>query len=862
MTPERWKQIDQIFEAALELAVDKRSAFLEEACAGDDELRKEVETLLSSEHQAGSSIDGSPKLIAANLIAQSKGKLSGALLAGRYQIISSLGAGGMGEVYREKDLRLDRDVAIKVLPESLAANPDALSRFEREAKAVAALSHPNILSIHDFASDNGVSFAVMELLEGETLRQHINASPFSWRKAVEIAVPIAEGLAAAHSRGVIHRDLKPENIFLTKDGQIKILDFGLAQWKRTTLEQELSTAKTESQLTQSGMVMGTVPYMSPEQVRGIPVDARSDIFSFGSVLYEILSGTRAFSGNTAADTLAAILKEPPKDRDALRKKIPEGLDRTITHCLEKNPEQRFQTAQDLAFDLKAILSGSSTIVQERPKTRNVWIALMIVALMILGGIIFYKLNQLKPIKAGKEIQSLAILPFTNVGGDSEREYLSEGITESIINSLSQLPGLRVIARGTVFTYSGKDVDPRKVGRDLNVETVVTGRVFQQGDTLVVNADLVKVDDGTSLWGQKYNRKVNDAIEVQEAIANEIAQTLRSKLTGEQKKIISKRYTENPEAYQLYLRGMHHWWKSTEEDNEKARDYFQQAIELDPAYALAYAGLGDYYLEAASDYLPPRDAWPKAEAAFHKALEIDDSLAIAYRGLAKYSESYLWNWPEAERQFKRAFELDPKNPLIHFAYAWFLLTINKVDQAIAEMQVASKQDPLSRNFSLQVGQMMYIKGRYQDAIKQLKNTIELDPDYEVTHLSLADVYEQIGNYDEAILESQKAYQLMGDDETAELYGKAKGEAGYHDLRERIERRSLENLKEYAKTAYVSPLVFAGTYAHLGDKDEAFQWLEKAYEDRSVLLVQLKVSRDWDNIRSDPRFTDLVNRIGLP
>jgi serine/threonine-protein kinase len=784
---------------------------------------------------------------------------TGVILAGRFEILSSLGAGGMGEVYRSKDLRLGRDVAIKVLPEHLASNSDALSRFEREAKAIAALSHPNILAIHDFGSDNHISFAVMELLEGETLRQQMKQSALPWRKSVEIGISTAEGLSAAHSKGVVHRDLKPENIFLTSDGQVKILDFGLAriETKKSSLEE--SSAETLTQ-TSPGVVIGTVPYMSPEQVRGEHLDARTDIFSFGCVLFELLSGNSAFARKSVSETIAAILKEDPDHSYLLKRKIPAELELTVTHCLEKNPEQRFQTARDLVFDLKAILSNSS-----QPVRKQLFIVrsmIVVIILLALIGLIYIFSKSLSG-RPDKAIRSLAVLPFENVNNNPNMEYLSDGITESIINDLAQFSEVRVIARDTVFLYKQNEPDPQKIGRALNVDAVVTGRVIQQDDLLTISANLAQVSDGRQLWGDHFSRNFKETAALQEEISNEIVQTLRLKLTREQKRRLTKNYTENPEAYQSYLRGLHYWWKDEIEDYQKAKEYFQKALDLDPAYPLAHTGIGDLYMAMVQNgWISPKDGWPKAAAAYRKALDIDDAISEAHRGLGLYEFQYEWNWNEAEKEFQQALHLDPGSPRPHFSYSWYLLSLRKMDQAIQEMQLALELDPLSRNFSVQLGQFLALAGRYDEAIQQLKKTAEADPSYFVVYISLSDVYEKKKMYREAIEHSQKAYELMGDEIGAELYANAAGAEGYHKARKEIMEFDLKLLNEDAKSKYVSPVDLASIYAQLGDKDAAFEWLEKAYQDRSRQLSYLRVKNDWLNLRSDPRFIELINRIGIP
>ena len=516
---------------------------------------------------------------------------SGARL-GPYEIGSALGAGGMGEVYRARDTRLERDVAIKVLPQETAQDPFGSRAFQsgRHRQSPPCSTRTSWRSMTSASSD-ATTFAVMELLEGETLRVRISDSRVPWRRAVAIGVEIAEGLAAAHAKGVIHRDLKPENVFLTTDGRVKILDFGLARYGPSGPQQEDTRA---TMVTEPGTIMGTAAYMSPEQVRGDPISASSDIFSLGCVLYEMIAGRRPFAGRSSAETMAAILTAQPPPLTELASEIPPELDRWITHCLEKNPGERFQSARDLAFDLRALLSDAPT--------------------------------------HAKAIASLAVLPFSTAGDNPDSEYLCDGITETIINSLAQLPGLRVIARSTVFRHKG-DVDPIQVGRNLRIGAVLTGRVFQRGEILVIGAELVDVASGSQVWGQQFKRKLADIFEIQDEIATEICEKLRLKLTGDEQSRLTRRYTEDPAAYQLYLKGRYCWNQRTEEGMRKAIDYFSQAIEKDPSYARAYTGLGDgYTMLSIYDALPPKDSFPKAKAAQRRALEIADDLAEAHASL--------------------------------------------------------------------------------------------------------------------------------------------------------------------------------------------------------------------------------------
>ncbi|MGH9366922.1 MAG: serine/threonine protein kinase, partial [Thermoanaerobaculia bacterium] len=513
---------------------------------------------------------------------------------GPYEILAPLGAGGMGEVYRARDTRLGREVAVKVLPASFSQDADRLRRFGQEARAASALNHPNILTIHDVGQQDGAPYVVTELLQGDTLRGHMAAGALAPRRALEHALQIAHGLAAAHERGIVHRDLKPENIFVTRNGRVKILDFGLAKLTEAPGSTSQTNLPTAGPATDPGVILGTLGYMSPEQVRGKASDARSDIFAFGAILYEMLSGRRAFQGDTAADAMSAILTKDPPELSATNRNISPGLDRAVRHCLEKDPERRFHSAHDLAFDLDALSDASGAAPQALRPARS-WkrMALPIAAAAILAlavAAIWWR----RSTTTGAALDSIAVLPFVNASKDPETEYLSDGITESIINSLSRLRELRVVARSSVFRYKGRDEDPQKAGRELNARAVVSGKVLQRGDTLSVQADLVDVGNGAQIWGDHYDRKLSDILTVQEEIAKEISEKLRLRLTGEEKEKLKKRYTESTEAYQLYLKGRYEWEKRTAAGLQQSTEFFQKAIEKDPAFALAYAGLADSY----------------------------------------------------------------------------------------------------------------------------------------------------------------------------------------------------------------------------------------------------------------------------
>lgn len=855
MNHDQYKRIDELLDVVLEIAPDKRNAFLVEACAGDEDLRKQVEILLAADKEEHSLMEASALHAASEFLENSTiSRLSAGDLIGPYKILCLLGSGGMGEVYSARDQRLERDVAIKVLPEDVSKNEHAVARFHRETKALAALSHPNILFIYDVGEHDGIVYAVMELLKGETLRSYLAQTKCTWDKAVSVAANIADGLSAAHSQGVIHRDLKPENIFLTSDGGVKILDFGLVLREPIG---KIANAKTKSQLTQEGILMGTVPYMSPEQLRGLPLDARSDLFSFGTMLYEMITGKRPFSGKSTADLTAAILKEEPA---SLKVQCPPALVQMISRCLRKDPNERFQSAEDLALKLRTLTGPTAAVsavsIFRTQKVR--WKMLFGIAIVITALLISYLFFPWKH----KPIGSIAVLPFLNASHDPNNEYLSDGVTESIIDTLSQLPDLRVLARGTVFTYKGKEIDPRKVGRELNVEAIVTGRILNKGDNLVISADLVNVSDGTLMWGKQYNRSVSDLLIVQSEISRELSGKLQSKLTGVQQEIVSKRYTNDPEAYQFFLRGRYHWMKDTPEDIRIAREYFEKAIQKDPTYARAYIALAGYSVTLGiSGMEPPEKHWPQWLNAINRAKQLDPQLVEAHMGDAEYQFFHEWNWSRAEQALKRGLQLSPGDPDLHHFYGLFLRAMGRWDESIAEEKEAQQLDPLTILTNKSIGITYFWAKRYDEALEYLKKTEELDPNYAGIHDAFADVYARKQMYKEAILETEKYLRLSGDGEGADEIVQEYQKSGYDAANQSLYEKQLDLLTENAKEGYVSPMFFAIACAHLNRKDEAFQWLEKAYRERSSWIVFLKTDPQFDTLRSDPRMNVMLKKVGL-
>ena len=761
----------------------------------------------------------------------------------------------MGEVYLAQDSSLDRTVALKILPPEVAADPERTARFILEAKTASALDHANVAHIYEIAEANGIHFIAMQYVEGETLNTQIQDRPLPNNEIIDIAIQIADALDEAHAKGIVHRDIKPANIMINSRRHVKILDFGLARYRE-------KDAQKASVKTEPGTVLGTIQYMSPEQALGKNVDARSDIFSLGVVLYQMATTKTPFPGETTTEILRALLDHPPEAVARFNYSIPGELERIILKCLEKDPDSRYQSARDLLVDLKNLRrdSQSGKITGRQPVTprRSLWHRRsLITAAVILFAMsaIFVSIRA----RRAQTIHSLAVLPFLNASNDPNSEYLSDGITDSTINTLSQLPKLKVLARSTVFTYKGKEVDPRQLGRDLSVDAVITGSVFVQGDDLRVQINLVNAKDGSQMWGDQYNRKLQDIFSVQSEIANRISTELRLQLTGEQKQQMNKQYTKNVEAYRLYLTGRYHLNKRTKEDFEKADAAFQQAIVKDPNFAIAYAGLADcYQLQSNWGFVPAKERYPKAKAAAMKALQIDPALPEALVSLASIVSGYDWDWPGAERDFVRAIELNPNYATGHHWYSFLLSQVGRHPEALKEIQQAQLLDPLSLIINANAGYTLYVARKYDEAIAQLDKTLDLDPNFAIVYQYLGYVYEQKRMYPKAIESLETAIKLSSDNLTfkadlARVYavsGKAK-EA----------EEILKHLIDLSTQIYVPPFDIAVVYVGLGQPDSAMEWLEKAYEQRTDTLTYIKMDPRFDPLRTDPRFQDLLRRLHL-
>jgi len=810
-----------------------------------------------------------------------------------YRIVSKIGAGGMGEVYLAQDTKLGRKVALKILPADVAAHQDRMKRFVQEAKSASALNHPNIITIYEIEQIDSVNFIATEFIDGETLRQRLKNGPLKLGEVLDVAAQIASALSTAHAAGIVHRDIKPENIMLRRDGIVKLLDFGLAKLTERVSPDSVDTEAPTSLKTDPGTVLGTAVYMSPEQARGLEVDARTDIFSFGVLIYEMIAGRLPFEGSNTNEILASILsdKEPsPLARYA--REVPAELERIVSKALRKDREQRYQTARDLLIDLhslkdrlqfeaelersaptemrasKAEINGdvrqaftqaekTSTDKFPAATKRYATPALALLLLVTLTAIAyFYFRSSNKSIGGRPEISSIAILPFVNVNANADTEYLSNGIADSLINSLSQTSKLRVIARSSVFSYKGKEVDPQTIARELNVEGIVTGRITQRGDNLSISIELTDARDKSHVWGEQYNRTVSDLLAVQEEISREISNQLRLNLTGEEQQRLGKRYTENPEAYQLYLKGRYFADQYSEDGFKKAVDQFHLAIQKDSRYALAYAGLAETYWVASAQFLQPQEAMPKARDAALEALKIDDTLAEAHTSLAAVHAFYDYDIVSSEREFKRALELNPGSASAHQWYAWYLFVLKRPEEALREIRRAQELDPLSLLINGEVGMAYYFARQYDRAIEEDKKAAELDPNNSFARIGLTRSYIQIRKYEEAIATASKP-------EPDDSYLLASlGEAYARSGKTAEAQKVIDKLNELTKQRYVPPYAVAWIYVGLGQKQQALDWLEKSYANREDTMIWLNSDPSLDDLRSEPRFQDLVRRVGLP
>ena len=871
MNPGRSQKIEEIFQSALDLEPEQRGVFLNEKCVGDPAIRAQVDSLLSAYEKAGSFIEDSASDVAATMLQKDRQPPA---QIGQYKIERLLGAGGMGEVFLARDVRLNRPIALKLLSTHLTTDEERVRRFRQEALAASALNHPNILTIHEIEEHAPRPYIATEFVDGVTLRA-LMRTQVSLIDALGITLQIAGALSAAHNAGIVHRDIKPENIMVRPDGLVKVLDFGIAKYAEPI---DLKGSKKDSQEewihTATGAVIGTTAYMSPEQARGLPVDTRTDIWSLGVILYEMVARQLPFPGATPNDRIAAILEHEPEPLSS-KHNVPPAFERIVHRALAKNRDDRYKRAADLEKDLRELQATlgdgrqkSFALPNFVPNIHRITkrqAAVAVVALLAIAatlGLVGYQMRHRvagKPDTAAAPIDSLAVLPLVNIGGSADLEYLSDGVTDSLINNLSQLPNLKVMSRNSVFRYKGQGVDAQTVGNALNVRGVLTGKLVQRGEDLMISVELSDARDNRHVWGEQYNRKLKDLLALQTDIARDVSQKLRTKLSGVDEQKLAKNFTTNLDAYQLYLKGRYQLHKLTPPDVQESVSYFQQAISIDPYYALAYVGLADAYsaLTLSLD-LPSADFYPKSKAAAQKAIEIDDTLAEAHTSLGFATLFYDWDRKAAESEYKRALELNPNSANTHFSYAGLFIVLGKYAEGLQEIERARELDPLNLRTNALEGRFLIIAGRIDEGLSRLQSTIELEPNYFLAHLFASNAYIEKGMYGEAIVEATKARDLSGGNAEAKaLIGYALAQSGKREEAKAV----LNELKKSSTERYIPPYNFALIYNGLGDRNETIAWLERGFEQRDPKMLFLKSGRQWHNLRGDPRFQNLLRRVGF-
>ncbi len=898
---ERWPEVERLYHAALEQPVAQRDAFLKERCAGDWSLLREVESLLAQSEETDDFLEEPALEMAAKALARDEADAAARAGPGdawigktisHYRIVERLGYGGMGVVYKAEDLKLHRSVALKVLPEGLADDRQALLRFKREAYAASALNHPNICVIHDIETFKEQPFIVMEYLDGQTLKRLINGKPLRAETLLELAIQIGDALEVAHGQGIMHRDIKPANVFVTRRGQVKLLDFGLAKasrkhWAAAAAGGASSTQTSEEeQLTTPGATMGTAAYMSPEQVRGEELDVRTDLFSLGAVLYEMATGRMAFSAPSMAMTHDAILNRSPVPVGQLNPQVPSELERIINKALEKDRRMRYQHASELRTDLARVrrdtplgrtappllgntvatgtergLAGSVPAgVQQGAKRKRVLargplIATAASLVALLAALVGLRLSPWRSAPPVPHIGSLAVLPLANLSGDKQQDYFTDGMSDELITDLAQIKALKVISRDSAMLYKGTHKSLPEIGRELNVDAVVEGAVMRSGGHVRINAQLVYAPTGAYLWAKSYQGDLSDVLRLQGEVAGDIAREIRIRLTPPESKRLAGAVTVNPAAYQAYLKGTYYWNRGTENDWLQAKQYFEEAAQIDPNYAPAFAGLSIYY--SSTGNLAPRVRMPQARRYAVKAVAIDPNLAEAHTALAVVRWLGDWNWPGAERQFKRALELDPGDAQAHRLYAFYLSEMGRTSDAPAEIRRARELDPLSVLTRVMTGWIFYSFRQYHQAVEQCRAALDTEPD-SVNALDCLGVnYLAEKKYKKAVEECQNAVSLSGDDlfravDLARAFAQSGNKAAA--------RKMLNDWR--ARRGYVPPSFFAQVYVALGEKDQGLAWIERAYTDRDVNLVFLKEDPAFDSLRSNPSFQDLMRRLAFP
>ena len=865
MLDDKWLKIEKIFNDAVLLPTGEQPAFIAESCGDDIEMCEELNRMIAEDANRNNLLELPIFTLGLQLLGTDLDETAPPTDFADYKIRQLLGRGGMGAVYLAEDLRLKRLIALKILSTAATRSSEAVTRFQQEARSVSAISHPNVAHIYEFGEFGGQHFLAMEYVPGQTLRELLSAGKLDVVYTLEIALQITKALISTHQAGIIHRDIKPENVMICKDCHVKVLDFGLAKYiEPTNIEENnrlrISTSDKTSLDTVPGMIIGTTAYMSPEQIRGKGLDARTDLWSFGVVLFEMLTAKHPFTGDTVSDVQAAVLLGDLTIGDC-----PKSLRQIVGTLLLKNPSDRYQSAEDLLKDLHCLKEASdaekrSPGIAAKIKKHKIITGGLLILLFGLSAASFRIFSNYATLPSRiTPVNSIAVLPFVSENSGEDDNYLSDGLTDALTNKLSRLPNLSVKARSSVFQYKGQTIDPQTVGQELSVQVVLLGRVVEQNDALTVNLNLVDGRTGSQIWSKQYNRRNADLILLQNEMARDVSANFRSHLSGADEQILGKNYTENVEAYRFYMKGRFYWNKRTAKDLKKSIEYFEQAAALDPNFALAFAGIADtYLLMSGNAALSPRESFPKAKTAALKALGIDDALAEAHNALAYELFNYEWNAADAEREIKLAIELNPNYATAHQWYGnSILLGSGRFEEAIAESKRAQELDPLSLIINADLGTTLLFARRTDEAVEQFQKTIEMDDNFAYAHVFLGRAYLMRNDFPAAIAQCQKAQSLGDDPRPLVILARIYAKLG----RKKESVELLDRLKNIGEQKYVSAYYFALVCAGLGENDEAFKYLEKAFQDREGRMTLLNVDSLMDELRADRRFKDLVRRIGL-